>query len=113
MRPTCRLIFTRPIWYIVMVPGSGRLAQLGERCVRNAEVGGSIPPSSTKSPPDRLQMPRRLRPQCPFTLDCITCHFRGGTCFSLSPGVSPAFASFVRLPGQAEACPTKGHEEQG
>src|SRR5260370_34354472 len=25
----------------------GRLAQLGERCVRNAEVGGSIPPSST------------------------------------------------------------------
>ena len=27
----------------------GRLAQLGERCVRNAEVGGSIPPSSTKS----------------------------------------------------------------
>ena len=26
----------------------GRLAQLGERCVRNAEVGGSIPPSSTK-----------------------------------------------------------------
>src|ERR1017187_2861944 len=29
----------------------GRLAQLGERCVRNAEVGGSIPPSSTKLPP--------------------------------------------------------------
>jgi peptidyl-prolyl cis-trans isomerase A (cyclophilin A) len=27
----------------------GRLAQLGERCVRNAEVGGSIPPPSTKS----------------------------------------------------------------
>src|ERR1039458_304403 len=27
----------------------GRLAQLGERCVRNAEVGGSSPPSSTKS----------------------------------------------------------------
>ena len=27
---------------------SGRLAQLGERCVRNAEVGGSIPPPSTK-----------------------------------------------------------------
>jgi hypothetical protein len=26
----------------------GRLAQLGERCVRNAEVGGSIPPPSTK-----------------------------------------------------------------
>jgi hypothetical protein len=26
---------------------SGRLAQLGERCVRNAEVGGSIPPPST------------------------------------------------------------------
>jgi dCTP deaminase len=25
----------------------GRLAQLGERCVRNAEVGGSIPPPST------------------------------------------------------------------
>src|ERR1700722_8870079 len=28
----------------------GRLAQLGERCVRNAEVGGSIPPPSTNSP---------------------------------------------------------------
>jgi hypothetical protein len=27
----------------------GRLAQLGERCVRNAEVGGSIPPPSTKT----------------------------------------------------------------
>src|ERR1700675_3765028 len=27
----------------------GRLAQLGERCVRNAEVGGSIPPPSTNS----------------------------------------------------------------
>ena len=26
----------------------GRLAQLGERRVRNAEVGGSIPPTSTK-----------------------------------------------------------------
>src|SRR3977135_2508015 len=25
----------------------GPLAQLGERCVRNAEVGGSIPPRST------------------------------------------------------------------
>ena len=29
----------------------GRLAQLGERCVRNAEVGGSIPPPSTKFNP--------------------------------------------------------------
>src|SRR3981081_4303863 len=28
----------------------GRLAQLGERCVRNAEAGGSIPPPSTKFP---------------------------------------------------------------
>jgi hypothetical protein len=27
---------------------SGRLAQLGERRVRNAEAGGSIPPPSTK-----------------------------------------------------------------
>jgi hypothetical protein len=32
----------------VMTHQSGRLAQLGERCVRNAEVGGSIPPPSTK-----------------------------------------------------------------
>jgi hypothetical protein len=44
------------------VSNSGRLAQLGERCVRNAEVGGSIPPSSTnqnqelsqKEPPTTL-----------------------------------------------------------
>ena len=28
---------------------SGRLAQLGERRVRNAEVGGSIPPPSTNN----------------------------------------------------------------
>ena len=34
---------------IVIAGWRGRLAQLGERCVRNAEVGGSIPPSSTKS----------------------------------------------------------------
>ena len=34
----------------VMTHQSGRLAQLGERCVRNAEVGGSIPPSSTNFP---------------------------------------------------------------
>ena len=25
----------------------GAVAQMGERCVRNAEVGGSIPPGST------------------------------------------------------------------
>src|SRR5687768_1750567 len=30
---------------------SGRLAQLGERCVRNAEVRGSIPLPSTNQPP--------------------------------------------------------------
>ena len=29
----------------------GAVAQLGERIVRNDEVGGSNPPSSTKSPP--------------------------------------------------------------
>ena len=31
-------------------PGSGRVAQLGERLVRNEEVAGSIPVSSTKIP---------------------------------------------------------------
>ena len=29
----------------------GDIAQLGERCVRNAEVGGSSPPISTNFPP--------------------------------------------------------------
>ena len=33
---------------VIRPPRCGRLAQLGERCVRNAEVGGSIPPPSTK-----------------------------------------------------------------
>src|ERR1017187_10634076 len=52
MRRSCRAI-SKPaiICYIVIAGGSGRLAQLGERCVRNAEVGGSIPPSSTNFPP--------------------------------------------------------------
>ena len=30
----------------------GAIAQLGERVVRNDEVGGSIPPGSTNPPPD-------------------------------------------------------------
>ena len=38
----------------------GRLAQLGERCVRNAEVGGSIPPSSTNQP-SKLRVPMAVR----------------------------------------------------
>ena len=44
------MILPGSICYIVIVGKSGRLAQLGERCVRNAEVGGSIPPPSTNFP---------------------------------------------------------------
>ena len=32
----------------LFLSSSGAIAQLGERCNRTAEVGGSIPPSSTK-----------------------------------------------------------------
>ena len=35
-----------------MMRKCGRLAQLGERGVRNAEVGGSSPLPSTNLPPD-------------------------------------------------------------
>ena len=34
---------------------SGAIAQLGERCNGIAEVGGSIPPGSTKISPHRLE----------------------------------------------------------
>ena len=53
-------------------PPIGRLAQLGERCVRNAEVGGSIPPPSTKLKPIKSVAYRRgagLTPT-PFWLGC-------------------------------------------
>ncbi len=37
-------------WYNARVQHRGDIAQLGERGVRNAEVGGSSPPISTMSP---------------------------------------------------------------
>src|SRR5215831_6116265 len=53
----CPILKMRRRWY-------GAIAQLGERIVRNDEVGGSIPPGSTN--PHRL---RPLRPGKPFRSD--------------------------------------------
>ena len=50
---SCLLICHKLIWYIVVVQTRGRLAQLGERCVRNAEVGGSTPPVVHQSHPSQ------------------------------------------------------------
>ena len=41
-------------------PANGAIAQLGERVVRNDEVGGSIPPGSTSLRELRLGKPVRL-----------------------------------------------------
>jgi hypothetical protein len=40
MTPIASRLFREAAWY-------GAIAQLGERIVRNDEVGGSIPPGST------------------------------------------------------------------
>ncbi len=53
MRDSARLLY--PYAFAIIARyisiGYGDIAQLGERCVRNAEVGGSNPPISTMHMP--------------------------------------------------------------
>src|SRR5689334_10590505 len=56
MRERCRVISIPVICYIVMSPEDGRVAQLGERCVRNAEAGSSTLPTSTTPPSSATEL---------------------------------------------------------
>jgi hypothetical protein len=49
--------------YVCEVANGGAIAQLGERVVRNDEVGGSIPPGSTSF--RSLRLPRLGKPSPP------------------------------------------------
>src|SRR5215475_4865133 len=80
------------------VPARGAIAQLGERIVRNDEVVGSIPTSSTKNP---QQDCFPVWPSGSAILERIDMH-AAGKIVTMHPGVGMGI-SFTRLANEDRA----------